>query len=196
MKREASLMAAGFGAVLLASAGASAQESVEACRVHEDPAARIACLEAALTELEAAPPAPAPAAPVAAAAASSAAAVEETDRGWGFRLPRLPGFGREPRERAALEPAGDDLGAEDLESNRFTEERFSATVTSWEEYGYGQLQMTLDNGQVWRQRSSDIQRLHLRRDRPIPVEIWRSGFGSYRMRLTEQRRILSVQRIR
>lgn len=58
----------------------------------------------------------------------------------------------------------------------------------------GRLTVWLDNGQVWRQAETEALPLQLSSD-PIEVEISRSGFGGYRMRLPDLRRRVAVRRI-
>ena len=76
------------------------------------------------------------------------------------------------------------------------EQRIVATVALAERVHPNRLQVHLDNGQIWRQIQGDVQRVDLASREAVSAEIWRSGFGGYRMRLPEVRRVLKVERIR
>ncbi len=222
----AALAAAAALASTAASAQADV-EAVERCRARPTDAERFACLEDHVLGAEAAaptaePPAPplesvapaaepvsAPAAPPAPPRADSAAAPAEPPRRRGLlpslRLP-LVGGGEDDTRAAAVvdgDAAGADaLGAEQVaaragEGGRAPETRYAFTIVSVGESYFGGLEVELDNGQVWRQQRDDGQRIVLREDDPMDVEIWRSDrFGGYRMRLVEQERTLRVQRMR
>lgn len=165
-----------------------------------------------------------PSAVAAAAPAAPAAAtpVEETGRRGFLRLPSLPfvgGRGGEDDSDAAPaapvvaggEAAGADalgadaLGAEQVAdrsgegrtTRREAEARYEFTIVDVGESYFGGLEVELDNGQVWRQQRDDGQRIMLRDDDPMTVQVWQSDrYGGYRMRLVEQRRTIRVQRIR
>lgn len=74
--------------------------------------------------------------------------------------------------------------------------RVSALIVKSERVFPDQLQVHLENGQTWRQIQGDTQRVELSARTPVSAEIWRSGFGGYRMRLREVGRVLKVERIR
>lgn len=76
------------------------------------------------------------------------------------------------------------------------EQRIIATVALAVRVHPNRLQVHLDNGQIWRQIQGDVQRVDLSSREAVSAEIWRSGFGGYRMRLPEVRRVLKVERIR
>jgi hypothetical protein len=76
------------------------------------------------------------------------------------------------------------------------EERFAARIISAVQGRPNRLTVSLDNGQVWRQLQSDTQVVELSDKQQISAEIWRSGFGGYRMRLLDMGRVLRVERLR
>lgn len=75
-------------------------------------------------------------------------------------------------------------------------QRISAMIVASERVHPNHLQVHLENGQTWRQIQGDTQIVQLSVTQPVPAEIWRSGFGGYRMRLPEERRVLKMERIR
>lgn len=107
------------------------------------------------------------------------------------------------REVPTVVSTGPELGAEQAARRTGTaapqaveEERIVATVALAERVHPNRLQVHLDNGQIWRQIQGDVQRVDLSSREAVSAEIWRSGFGGYRMRLPEVRRVLKVERIR
>lgn len=74
--------------------------------------------------------------------------------------------------------------------------RVSALIVKSERVFPNQLQVHLENGQIWRQIQGDTQRVELSENGQVSAEIWRSGFGGYRMRLPRIGRVLKVERIR
>ena len=75
------------------------------------------------------------------------------------------------------------------------EQRALATVVEFEEHVPGIWQFELDNGQLWRQLSGDPAKIHPTGD-DEPVEMWKSWAGGYRMRLMDQERVVTVERVR
>jgi Xaa-Pro aminopeptidase len=108
----------------------------------------------------------------------------------------------EPPRSSPSEAAGAALGAEQAarragrSAPRVAEERISTLIVASERVHPNQLQVHLENGQTWRQIQGDTQLVELTGRSPVSAEIWRSGFGGYRMRLPEIRRVLKVERIR
>jgi hypothetical protein len=188
-----------------AAASASAQDgpTVERCRSELTDAARFACLEAAVNAYErgpeAAAPSPTPApgatiAPLAPAPTSAATAPS------GAATAAVAAPAPSPVV-ASDEPTG--IGAEQVVArrggDRDDEEReppTEARIVAHSIHGYAQLEVTLDNGQVWRQLQGDNERIRLRGDDPIAVSIRESQFGGYRMQLADPRREIQVERIR
>ena len=174
----------------------AASDPIERCRQADSDRERIACLEAALrgsdeipqtvteTAQETPPQEPTPAAPAPASA---------------------PELAPEPdpiAEVAPTEPEGADLGSEQVTARRTRpgeEEpapRLQAGVASAEIVPFRRLQVTLDNGHVWRQIRGDTQRINERRAAEQTVEIWESSLGGYRMRMNEMARTIRVERVR
>lgn len=149
-------------------------DPIERCRQADSDQQRIACLEQALrgTEAELEPAAP--------------------------KTSREPPL--ETTEPAASRIA--DMGAEQVSarSSRARSDepalRLQAAVHNVEVIPYQRLQITLDNGHVWRQIRGDTQRIQARRASEQTVEIWESNLGGYRMRLNEMARTIRVERIR
>ena len=94
------------------------------------------------------------------------------------------------------------LGAEQVEQRSRTASansgntKVSTVIVASERVHPNRLEVQLDNGQTWRQIQGDTQQVQLPAGAPIAAEIWRSGFGGYRMRLLDMRRVLKVERIR
>jgi hypothetical protein len=103
---------------------------------------------------------------------------------------------------ASLPPRDTTLGSEQAARRAGTrptpeeETRVSALIVRSERVFPNQLQVHLENGQIWRQIQGDTQRVELRSDDKLAAEIWQSGFGGYRMRLPTVGRVLRVERIR
>ncbi len=96
------------------------------------------------------------------------------------------------------------IGAEQVEARTRTREEALAAldearglrVEKFERVGYRQLQVHLENGQVWRQIRGDVQEIRVSVERNPTVDITESTLGGYRLRLNEVRRTIRVQRIR
>jgi len=108
-----------------------------------------------------------------------------------------------PREAAAADAqAAAALGAEQaarragVPTAKAEAQRFSTLIVASERVYPNRLQVSLENGQTWRQIQGDTQLVELSGESPVSAEIWRSGFGGYRMRLPAIRRVLKVERIR
>jgi hypothetical protein len=199
----AAAAAALAGAALLAapSAAQSGEDLVSRCRSLLTDAERIACLEAAV--LGSGVPAAAPA-----AAPATVPRAEPPPRR-GFRLPAVPfiGGGDEPAPRtfSSDAPEAAELGAEqvatfDRAAGRAppaeARPRMVASVVAVRQIPYKRLEVELENGQVWRQTSSDEAWNFARYDDPDSVEIWPSVTGGYRMHMPENNRTVVVERIR
>lgn len=61
---------------------------------------------------------------------------------------------------------------------------------------YRRLQITLDNGMIWRQIEGDVQRLRIDEDDASTVEIWETRLGGYKLRFNDLARTIRVERIR
>ena len=107
-----------------------------------------------------------------------------------------------PHEAAADAQAAAALGAEQaarragVPTAKAEAQRFSTLIVASERVYPNRLQVSLENGQTWRQIQGDTQLVELSGETPVSAEIWRSGFGGYRMRLPTIRRVLKVERIR
>ena len=102
----------------------------------------------------------------------------------------------EPARASDLPQLGQEQVARRAGIASAEEERFAARIVSSAQSRPNRLTVTLDNGQIWRQLQSDTQIVELADSKPISAEIWRSGFGGYRMRLSSMRRVLKVERMR
>lgn len=162
-------------------------------------------------------------APVAAAAATTPAttAAPRAGRRW-LRMPNIPFIGGDDDEDdedaeaaptavaaapaatpAPVDPEG--FGAEQVAARTQTRDNnprdaeddiLRAKIVGFEELHRGRLVIALDNGQIWRQLDVDSRTVRLQSEVSYDVEIWRSGFGGYRMKVADNARIMSVERLR
>lgn len=175
-------LSAGLGTLLVlgtAPQPAAAQDDADRCASLAG-AERVACLRTLLAETQAALARAERDLETPSAAAQPGAATQPT-------MP--PGMETLGAEQAARRTGAPRAAAEEAQ-------RFAATIVSSQRTPLNRLEMRLGNGQVWRQIQSDMQVVDLPADAPVAVEIWRSGFGGYRMRLTELGRTLKVERLR
>ena len=93
------------------------------------------------------------------------------------------------------------FGAEDLvvqDADKQLKE-LRATATEIAKDRRGKLVITLDNGQVWRQLSSDIKTLRVRKDKDRDghdVILKKRSLGAYTLRLTTAKRSILVRRVK
>lgn len=98
--------------------------------------------------------------------------------------------------------AANELGAEQVaarnDSNDPTATRVNANIVAFDVVGTGRLRFRLDNDQIWQQIGDDHMNLSrkLRGADIVPVEMWRSRFGGYRMRIKSIDRIVRVKRLK
>jgi hypothetical protein len=138
---------------------------------------------------------------VPAVAAPAAPAVASESRRSGLRLPFFGGGSDdEPARVSSTSIAATGLGAEQVAvregGGRPAPTVMAAAVVSSDVVGYKQLQVELDNGQVWRQAQAEEPWDDILDDAPEQVEIWATRFGGYRMRLVGQDRTMLVERVR
>ncbi|MBE0459401.1 hypothetical protein NDQ71_12650 [Pseudoalteromonas sp. KG3] len=84
----------------------------------------------------------------------------------------------------------EDFGLEHKEVSKDNDDEISAVVTNVEEAPYGELIITLDNGQQWRQVGSD--RLRLTNNDTVVIE--RGMFNSFLLKKAGQNRSIRVKR--
>ena len=92
-----------------------------------------------------------------------------------------------------------ELGSEQIAPIRKAEETNERTVfsvASFEIAHPNKMRFFLENGQVWQQIQGDDQRLSLSKKSLGTVEIWKSRFGGYKLRIPDKRRTLRVRRLR
>ena len=95
-----------------------------------------------------------------------------------------------------------NFGAEDIASERkkFAASQLKSIVgksTKVKTNKLGKVTITLDNGQVWRQQSSDNRRIRLKDDgTPYSIEIKRTSFGGYMLKVNDSKRTIRVKRIK
>ncbi len=95
-----------------------------------------------------------------------------------------------------------ELGAEQVaehnDSNGPIETRVYANIVAFDVVGTGRLRFRLDNDQVRQQVGDDHMHLSrkLRGADIVPVEMWRTRFGGYRMRIKSIDRIVRVKRLK
>ncbi len=177
-KRTAVILAASI-VVLAHQVAAGEQDVIDRCKQTSSKDDRIACLEAALLMGE----------PVTAPVANPEPAPETAP---------LP---------AAMPVATDEeaeVGAEQVVARTQTQdERVAALkqvtgldVAEYRLLAHDRLQVTLENGQVWRQIRGDTQRVNATLKRNQTVDISESSLGGYKLRLNEMQRTIRVQRVR
>ena len=99
------------------------------------------------------------------------------------------------------ETALDKLGKEEAKKHQGEDlkenERLAAHVSSFKFAGYRKLWVKLDNGQIWQQKKSDRSSLEakLKRFEEFDVELWRTGFGGYRLHIPVINKTLAVNRL-
>jgi hypothetical protein len=88
-----------------------------------------------------------------------------------------------------------DFGLPDFDAS---DETLTAGVATIEFDRFDRVQITLDNGQVWKQLDSDRRRVQIdRRSPPSSATVESGAFGSYRMTLEPSRsRSFKVKRLR
>lgn len=177
--------------VLLLSAAASAEETLLGCRAIESDAERLACYDRTLDRLSegqapeqpsavARAPASAGAAPTASAPAASAAQPAAAEPGEVGLRDRL--FGRSAT--STEEALRDAYGVEKVDS-------LSEEVASVRRTADRKLEVTLANGQVWRQ--TDGEKTSIRAGDTIVIQA--GAFGAYYLRREGQGRSVRVKRI-
>jgi hypothetical protein len=164
----------GVGAVQAATLADSLPAELRACALERDPMRRVACYDAemarlALTAVPAgaavAAPAPVAAAPAAAPVAAPAMAVAPAP----VAVPAAP----------AAAPAARTFGDDQLKRERTESERsLTAQVKEVRQLQFDRLQVTLDNGQVWR---FDEASPNLQLASGDTVRIEAGLFGSYQL---------------
>lgn len=165
-----------FGLVLLSSGAMAQQSVVEHCRATSSDADRIACLEAALLAKDPDNTTPAPP-PLAAPVKTSSPEPETTPVGIGA-------------DQVVARNMTRDEHLESLEKAK------GLVVTAYTTVPYEKLQITLENGQIWRQINGDTQKIRVDLKRNQTVDIEESSISGYKMQLNEIRRSVRVERVR
>lgn len=182
---------AAAAAALCAAGGAAAQSAdpIGYCRENSGgQSERIACLEAAIAALMAQRSASTP--PDAADAA----------------VPPRPGSaGPETMAAAEPPPAVSGLGAEQVERRLRKDDKLAeadaeqaevtAAVVEAGETALGKALLVLDNGQVWRQRDSDRNRIRLSSKQKYTVTIKAGMISGYRIHINELGRTFVAERV-
>ncbi len=162
-------------AISLAIGPAAAQEPqgaelIVSCREGSpDADARIACLEAAITSLTS----------PAGVAAGNAPDVAQNE---------VSGLGAE--QVMARQAIKEDGAAAEID------EKVTASVTEFARTPSGAYVFFLDNGQVWRQKRADSNRIRLSEKRQYTVSVSPGAISGYRLKVNELRRTLLVERIK
>lgn len=187
--------------VALAVSAAAQHEAIEACRDTPTEAARIACLERALAGGNGDPAGrpddgtePPPASEDDGRGGAPKAAADAPAEGRGddaAHAGRLADDAAKPAEAiGASQVRARQRGEDDLESAA------GMQVAEYSRVPYRRLQVTLANGQVWRQIEGDTQRFRVDLRRNRTVDINESRLGGYQLRLNEMGRTIRVERIR
>lgn len=95
-------------------------------------------------------------------------------------------------KRAREQRAESDFGQEQKRIAEEAPKSIEATIAAIDEAAYGKLVITLDNGQVWRQKNSE--RVHWKSGDAVVVE--RALFGSFLMKPAAGGRSLRVKRVK
>lgn len=157
-----------------ALAAEAPEDAVARCALKVDLSDRVGCLEQALLGTSAVVPEPSEVAVI--AAAPEPKVVEDTSLG--------------AEQVAARTSRKDGSSAEN--------ERSTFTVASTRTVPYKKLEVTLENGQVWRQSNGDSRNIYVpKRFRDsLTVEIWQASLGGYRMHLKEIKKTVRVRRLK
>jgi hypothetical protein len=199
MTRICGVLSSAIGFALFSATVTADDDAIERCRLQQDPAARIACLEAALGGGDAgsrttaeSPPATPEESPPTPPAENARATAEESPPAQ--RPPAVP--------KAAPAPpaAATSIGAEQIKTRAEAEAELAYVsnleVERYDHFPHMRLEVYLKNGQVWRQINGDTQevRADLRKNQTVDIE--ESSLGGYKMRLNEMRRTIRVRRVR
>ncbi|MEO1661177.1 MAG: hypothetical protein AAFR51_09325 [Pseudomonadota bacterium] len=160
-----------LGAALWSSASAQTpDEMIATCAAETDLTERIDCLERALRG-----DAVAAVASVEPAAAVAAVAVVEA-----------------PEELGADQVAA-RTGSVEIDENRQTFQVASTRLTPRQK-----LEITLGNGQVWRQIGGDSRVIRISKvyKDSLTADIWNARFSGYKMRLNEVKKTIRVERLK
>lgn len=191
---------------LCAATAAWADQSaaiIERCKQTTADSDRIACLEAAIM-MQATGAAPEPPSTVLDAGAAEVfledAPVEtDTAAAENDDSEALNGNMKETGQ-----PIATGIGAQQVIARQQTQEEMLASleratnlkVSKYETVPYEKLQVTLENGQIWRQIKGDTQKINVSLRKNQTVDISESSISGYKLRLNEIRRTIRVQRIR
>jgi hypothetical protein len=114
----------------------------------------------------------------------------------------------EPEKVVAVEPVPEavavGIGADQVITRNETREESierlevarGLVVASYDKVPYERMQVTLENGQVWRQIKGDTQQIRVDVKRNQTVDITESSLSGYKLRLNEMRRMIRVERVR
>ncbi len=163
-------------------ASESPEKAIAKCRQADEPAVRIACLEAALRG-------EAPHAGPSRDAASDAEPPAPVLDTWSAD---------EPDKENVV-----DIGRTQVEARNLTREQQLARlesardlqVASYSEVPYQRIVVHLENGQVWRQLAGDNQYFRVSLERNQTVDISESSLGGFQLRFNQMRRTIRVERI-
>jgi len=186
---------------LFANADASAQETEDAaidkaiaCRDIAEPLERLACLDAAAETLA-----------VTRIIREEEIATKAREEKENFGLAKKDA---EPKETPAptaqvaeITETPDEFGSEGIRKDR--KERDKGKLKSIESKiaeirinQFGKVTLTLENGQIWRQLSSDNKTVHFsKNDRLYTAKVKRSLMGNYMLTVNELKRTIRVRRV-
>lgn len=193
----------GIGAALTLTMSAvfAQQETIDRCKQTSSKDDRIACLEAALLmrggAAAQADDAPGPSIIAEAVATKPPAAAPVTSAEAPVSEQVL-----NPTRKTTKKTTG--IGAEQVIARQQSQaERLAGLdnvvglkVLDYKSFAHDRLQVTLENGQVWRQIRGDTQKVNPTLKKNQTVDISESSLGGYKLRLNEMQRTIRVQRIR
>jgi len=217
-RTQRTLLFCALATVLGKPALANNEDVIARCATIAAVGNRVLCLENALRQassiaetipLGAETPSPVPAEPETPAAAASVETESVATASVAATAPRVtervkPEIVTKVQQEANIGVTDDgsqELGVEQVtpkEKMGGKADRVLAKISSFDIVGAGSLRFQLDNGQIWRQIGDDDQniRRRIRNAENIPVEMWKTRTGGYRMRILTIGRTVRVKRLK
>ena len=106
--------------------------------------------------------------------------------------PKPEGLGAEQVIKREREQAGLPRQSDEERAERTAE----ATIVDFAYTSLNDLIVFLDNGQIWRQKVSDRNKIRLRKGKTYTVTLSDGAISGYRMRINEIKRLVLVERIK
>lgn len=183
--------------------GSDPNQAIELCSRMSSAELRIACLEAAVEAAYRESPharssVPSPERPV-----STAGQTEQQEERSGIFSRVFGNTSSQDQAEVQADTQVEGLGAEQVIARNTTRSTYESTARSITSdivradiHGYASLEVTLSNGQVWRQLQGDNRRIDPDDIRGDTVEIFEARLGGYQLRFSSINRTIRVRRIR